>query len=394
MQRISAIYARPGLELASPIFDNWGDVVIENGITLDARNIAQIEDIGVGELYIVNSKAEDILVNPLVPPELEGAISKALRRVMIECRAMLTSRNQQPIDLILVNNLMDEMLETVLSENKGDPSIAGCFSLRDYNYVHPVKVAALSMLIGKSSGMDKKEVKQLGMAALFQNVGYVLLPQGILDKQGFLNNAEMKAVQRHPLYSSQILARYTGVGPEAANTVLQHHERWNGSGYPYGLRHRGISKAAMILGMTDVCFALASKRPHREEFLPAFAIEHSIVSSQDAIEYVIAYSGELFDPDLVRVFAHVVPIYPTGTMVKLNDGRTGIVIKSNPDCIRRPRLRIISGQARCIAEDIQDICTNCTLECSQRQQKKDGKPDLDLAKEGKKNVLISELSDY
>jgi HD-GYP domain-containing protein (c-di-GMP phosphodiesterase class II) len=394
MQRISAVYSRPGMELACPIFDNWGDVVLQSGIMLDSRNIAQIEDIGVGELFIVNNKTEDVFVSPMVPPELEGAISKAMRRVMIECRAMLTSRNQQPIDLVLVNNLMDEMMETVISENKGDPSIAGCYSLRDYNYVHPVKVAALSMLIGRSSGMGKKEIKQLGMAALFQNVGYLLLPQGILDKPGFLNNAEMKAVQRHPVYSSQILARYTEIGPEAANTVLQHHERWNGTGYPFGLRKEGISKAAMILGMTDVCFALASKRPHREEFLPAFAIEHSIVSSQDAIEYVIAYSGELFDPTLVKVFTRIVPIYPTGTMVKLNDGRAGIVIKSNPDCLRRPSIRIISGPAQQITEDSPDICNGCELECEERHTKKEVKRDVDLSKDGKKNVLISELSDY
>jgi HD-GYP domain-containing protein (c-di-GMP phosphodiesterase class II) len=394
MQRISAVYSRPGMELACPIFDNWGDVVLQSGMMLDSRNIAQIEDIGVGELFIVNKKTEDVFVSPMVPRELEGAISKAMRRVLIECRAMLTSRNQQPIDLVLVNNLMDEMMETVISENKGDPSIAGCYSLRDYNYVHPVKVAALSMLIGRSSGMGKKEIKQLGMAALFQNVGYLLLPQGILDKPGFLNNAEMKAVQRHPVYSSQILARYTEIGPEAANMVLQHHERWNGSGYPFGLRKEGISKAAMILGMTDVCFALASKRPHREEFLPAFAIEHSIVSSQDAIEYVIAYSGELFDPTLVKVFTRIVPIYPTGTMVKLNDGRAGIVIKSNPDCLRRPSIRIISGPVKEITEDIPDICTGCELECEERHTKKEIKRDLDLSKDGKKNVLISELSDY
>lgn len=382
------------MELASPIYDNWGDIVLPNGIILDARNIAQIEDIGVGELYVVNKKAEDISVLPMVPPELEGAISKALRRVLIECRAMLTSRNQQPIDLVLVNSLMDELLEIVISENRGDPSIAGCFSLRDYNYVHPVKVASLSMLIGKAIRMGKIEIKQLGMAALFQNVGYVLLPQGILDKPGFLNNAEMKAVQRHPVYSSQILARYTEIGPEAANMVLQHHERWNGSGYPFGLRKDAISQAALILGMTDVCFAMASKRPHREEFLPAFAIEHSIVSSQDSIEYVVAYSGELFDPELVRTFTRIVPIYPTGTMVKLNDGRTGIVIKSNPDCLRSPRIRIISGATPDVSEEGPDICTGCELECDQRHEKKDGKRDLDLAKGGKKNILISELSDY
>jgi len=394
LQRISAIYAKPGMELASPIYDNWGDLVLQKGTVLDARDIAQIDDIGVGELFVDNKKTVDIQILPLVSPELEGAISKALRRALIECHTMLTSRNQQPVDLVLVNNLMDDLMESLILGQTGDASIAGCFSLRDYNYVHPVKVAGLSMLMGKASGMNKREIKQLGMAALFQNVGYVLLPQGILEKPGFLSNAEMKAVERHPVYGSQILARYTGIGPEAANIVLQHHERWNGSGYPFGLKQDSICVPARILGITDVCFALASKRPHREEFLPAFAIEHSIVSSQDAIEYIFAYSSELFDPEMVRVFARVVPVYPTGAMVKLNDGRIGIVSKSNPECLKRPKIRIINGTAREIVEEVPDICTGCELECDEKPGKKEGKKEIDLAKDNKKNVLISEINDY
>jgi len=394
MQRISALYVKPGMELARPVYDNWGDLVLPVGVTLDARDIAKVDDIGVGEIFICNEKTEDINVLPLIPPELEGAISKALRRALIECRTMLINRSQQAVDLALVNNLMDELIDTLVSETRGDASIAGCYSLRDYNYVHPVKVASLSVLIGKTCGLSDREIKQLGMASLFQNVGYVILPQGILEKQGFLNSAETKAVQRHPVYGSQILARYTEIGPEAVNIVLQHHERWNGSGYPFGLRNSGISQPAGILGMTDVCFALASKRPHREEFLPAFAIEHSIVSSQDAIEYIYAYSGELFDPALVKNFAKIVPIYPTGTMVKLNDGRIGIVSKSNPEYVRRPKLRIVGSTVTGASDGPADICTGCELECDERQNGKELKKDIDLSKEIKKNVLISEMNEY
>jgi len=393
MQRISAIYVKPGMELARPVYDNWGDMVLPAGTKLDARDIAKVDDIGVGELFICSKKTEDINVIPLVPPELEGAISKALRRALIDCRSVLVSRSQQPIDLSLLNNLIDELIAYLLSNNRGDASIAGCYSLRDYNFVHPVKVASLSILVGKECGMDEREIKQLGLAAVFQNVGYMLIPQGILEKAGYLNSAEIKAVQRHPTYGSQILAKYTGVDPEVVDIVLQHHERWNGSGYPYGLREQEISRSAGIIGITDVCFALASKRPHREEFLPSFAIEQSIVSSQDAIEYIYAYSGELFDPELVRVFARVVPVYPTGTMVKLNDGRVGIVSKSNPECVRRPKLRIIGGSIKDVDEP-NSICTGCQLECSERQTIKESKKDIDLSRESKRNVLISEISEF
>lgn len=393
MRRISAQYVKPGMELARPVYDNWGDLVLPEGTRLDARDIAKVEDIGVGELFIYSRQTEDINVLPLIPPELEGAISKALRRALIDCRAMLISHNEQSIDLALLTNLMDELIDTLMSKNRGDASIAGCYSLRDYNFVHPVKVANLSILIGKECGLNDSVIRQLGMAALFQNVGYLLLPQGILEKAGFLNNAEIKAVQRHPAYGARVLSRYTKIGPETANIVLQHHERWNGSGYPFGLRYNDISLAAGILGMADVCFALASRRPHREEFLPAFAIEHSIASSQDAIEYIYAYSGELFNPELVKVFARVVPIYPSGTMVRLNDGRIGIVSSTNPECLRRPKLRII-GEAVNTPEEDLNICTGCQLEYDERQTAKQPKKDIDLAKEIKRNVLISEMDEF
>lgn len=394
MQRISSLYVKPGMELARPVYDNWGDMVLPIGTVLDARDIAKVDDIGVGELFVCNEKTDDMNILPLIEPELEGAISKALRRALIECRSTLISRNHQIVDLALINNLMNELIDSLMSSTRGDATIAGCYSLKDYNFVHPVKVACLSILIGRAIDLGEREIKQLGMASLFQNVGYILLPQGILEKPGYLNSAEMKAVQRHPVYGSQILSRYTEIGPEAVNIVLQHHERWNGSGYPFGLRNDGISKSAGILGITDVCFALASKRPHREEFLPAFAIEHSIVSSQDAIEYVYAYSGELFDPDLVKLFSRIVPIYPAGTMVKLNDGRIGIVSKSNPECVRRPKLRIVGGSMINNCDDSINICTGCELECDERKASKPPKKDIDLSKEIKKNVLISELNEF
>ena len=81
-------------------------------------------------------------------------------------------------------------------------------------------------------------------------------------------------------------------------------------------------------------------------------------------------------------------------MVKLNDGRAGIVIKSNPSCPSRPMIRIISESTKPVREPGDDICTGCELECEERQGKKEAKSELDLAKDGKKNVLISELNDY
>lgn len=346
MQRISAVYAKPGMVIECPVYDYWGDIVLEKDTTLGTKDIVTVGDTGIGEIFILNEYAEDIQLKPSIRPETSGALSKALRRIMIEARATMTNKSASTIDTSQLDHLVEETISELATANNDDISVSGCFSLKDYNYVHPVKVAIISLLIGRSVGMDEDELKNMGMAALLQNTGYVLIPQGILEKPGPLTESEIQMVQKHPLYGVEILQRYTSLAPEIIDIVSQHHERWNGSGYPAQLKQDAICKAAQILAITDTCIALASKRPHREEFLPVFAIEHSIVSPGDAIEFILAYSGELFNPDLVRVFATFVPVYPAGVKVKLNNGQEGIVCNTNTGIRRRPQVRVINGSGK------------------------------------------------
>jgi HD-GYP domain-containing protein (c-di-GMP phosphodiesterase class II) len=385
MQRISAVYAKPGMTIVTPIYDSWGDVVLEKDKMLDAKDIAAITDSGIGEVFISNEYTQDIVVQPVITPDLSGAVSKALRRVIIDVRTILTGKNQQSVDISQLKQYVIEIMEQLKSVDTGNASICGCFSIRDYNYVHPVKVCAISLLIGKTLNLDESQLINLGLAALLQNVGYVLVPQGILEKAGPLNDAEVQVVQKHPIYGSEILQRYGQEGYEIADIVLQHHERWNGSGYPFQLPGDGISLPAQILGITDTCFALASKRPHREEFLPVFAIEHSIVSPQDAMEFILAYSGELFNPELVRIFVSHVPIYPTGVRIKLNDGHEGVVYKSNEGLIRRPQVRIFPPYIAPALEPEND---------GDHSDGESDSYDLDLAQKNHRRTFIVEAFDY
>jgi HD-GYP domain-containing protein (c-di-GMP phosphodiesterase class II) len=125
--------------------------------------------------------------------------------------------------------------------------------------------------------------------------------------------------------------------------------------------------------MVDTCFALASKRPHREEFLPAFAIEHSIVTPMESIDFVMAYSGELFDPELVTMFVSNVPVYPTGVKVKLNNGQIGVVAKPNTASMGRPQVQLYPRQAE---GDLLEPMT------------------LDLALRDNRNLMVSDICQY
>jgi HD-GYP domain-containing protein (c-di-GMP phosphodiesterase class II) len=393
MQRISAVYAKPGMVIESPVYDYWGDIVLDKDTVLCTKDVATVGDTGIGEIFILNEYTDDLELRPSISPETSGALSRSLRKIMIEARATLTNKSASMIDTGQIEHLVDEVIVELLEANNDDISVSGCFSLKDYNYVHPVKVAIISLLMGKSVGMNATELKNMGMAALLQNTGYVLIPPGILEKPGPLTDSEIQMVQKHPVYGAEILQRYTRIDPEIIDILCQHHERWTGSGYPFQLKQNAICRAAQILGITDTCIALSSKRPHREEFLPVFAIEHSIVSPRDAIEFVLAYSGELFNPDLVRIFASFVPVYPAGVRVKLNNGQEGIVCNTNTGILRRPQVRVFNGAGKTSALECSE--EEPRLEDAGRKQAEHAEyANIDLAKKSHRRLFIVETIDY
>jgi HD-GYP domain-containing protein (c-di-GMP phosphodiesterase class II) len=288
----------------------------------------------------------DVEVLPLIASELESQAAQALRQLMTETQ---TSGNIEPILLEETKKPVFAMTRGLFPEVIGEPNVAGCASLQDYMYVQPAKVAGLSLLIGRRLENNMLKLAPLGVAALLMNIGYAVLPnlwqsQGILDKQGPLNETEFQEVKRHSSCGAEIIKRCEKFGPEVIEAIQQHHERWDGSGYPQGLKGKDISLFARIIAITDTYYALVSERPYRKAFLP-----------HEAIEFVMAYGGELFDPELVQLFSKEVPLYPTGVTVKLNSGEVGIISGLNLGIVGRPIVRIIYDDEAQPLKDPYDI---------------------------------------
>jgi HD-GYP domain-containing protein (c-di-GMP phosphodiesterase class II) len=194
----------------------------------------------------------------------------------------------------------------------------------------------------------------------------------------------VQVVQKHAGLGAEMVKRYGQVAQETSLIIQQHHERWNGSGYPAGLRARTICHGARILGITDSVVALVSKRPHRgcilpkeaQEFVNAFSgdlDDADFLRPHQAMEFIVAYSGELFDPDLVKIFTKQLPTYPSGIMVKLNTGEVGIVSNANCGYFSRPRVRI------CYDSELRDI---------------DKPVDINLADAEHQRKLITQVMEY
>lgn len=373
MRRILVKYAKPGMILAGDLHDGSGRVAISGGTELTERWIQELFLLGVSELVIVDDRFQEVTVSPVVPPELEGAVSEALREILDRIAVVVREgvaacpvpdrggqggaapAGPEYPDLGHLGGLVRQMVEHVSGDLRGDPTIGGWHSWAEAGHVLPVKIAGLALVLGKEAGMGDGDLVDLGLAALLQNAGYAMVqppemverPGALWEEMAFMNawrmdgegqallkaeplgDNELQIVWRHPLYGAEVLRQCSGVSDNVRSIIVQHHERWNGSGYPYGLKGGDISTAARILGMCDAACSTASKRPYRQPFQP-----------YEATELLVACSRVLYDPDLVQLFLENVPAFPTGVMVKLNGGEVGIVVNANLGLVGRPTVRI------------------------------------------------------
>lgn len=165
---------------------------------------------------------------------------------------------------------------------------------------HTRRVAAIAVELSRLYGLSKEEQLHMQQGALLHDIGKIAIPDRILLKKGPLSIKEYKVIQRHPVIAGNLLGHIPALQP-AMSIPYHHHERWDGSGYPEGLKWDAIPVFARIFSVADVWDALLSNRPYR----PAW-------SEEAAFEYILQNSGILFDPEVVSVFLKLVEHHRDG----------------------------------------------------------------------------------
>jgi len=159
---------------------------------------------------------------------------------------------------------------------------------------HSERVAWLSMKTAEFMGMDKERIREIYWAGYLHDVGKIFVPQSILNKQTKLSYEEYEVVKEHPVKSAEILAEIFCPG-EIIEIVKYHHERWDGRGYPEGLRNFDIPLGSRIVAVADAYDAMISPRSYRKP-----------LSVEKAIEELKSNSNSQFDPNIVEIFLRII----------------------------------------------------------------------------------------
>jgi HD-GYP domain-containing protein (c-di-GMP phosphodiesterase class II) len=216
----------------------------------------------------------------------------------------------------------------------------------DYTFCHSVASGVLLMAFefirkGRYGGLE-----EFGLGGMIHDIGKMCVDEAILNKPGKLTPEEFELMKRHVNHSADLLAGYPDLPVVAVDIALQHHERFDGTGYPYGLAGEAISEAGRAAAIIDVYDALTSERCY-----------HKGITPPAALRKIYEWGQHHFDPEMVRAFIKCIGIYPVGTLVSLESGKLGVVIDQNDDDLTKPVVRaFFSSRRQCyIPPEIIDL---------------------------------------
>ena len=309
MKYVQVKNLKSGMMITKSIYDENGIKLLGCNKVLTDALISKIENLGYAGVFIYDeySKYE----------ELEEIIKEEDRIKMVN------SLRNFNIDQVIfyANKLVDELLDKQEIQIEFN-------DLRNYHnstYEHSVNVAMLAVSCGIGLGLNNSQLSELAVSAMLHDIGKECIPIDILDKPGRLDDNEREMINSHPQFGYDMLKDNVYIASTIRVSVLEHHENYDGTGYPRGLTGNEIFLYARIIHVADVYDALCAKRAYKEDYDPA-----------EAIEYLMSNCGKMFDYDVVRTFLRYIVVYPVGTTVTLSTGEKAHVVKNRSNFVLRP----------------------------------------------------------
>ena len=262
-------------------------------------------------------------------PLARQAYAEAKRTIQ---QAMQDARMGRAIDLTATGNAVNKMVDSALRNPHALSSLSRLKSFDEYTFYHSVNVTILGLAIGRSVGMPRDTLFQLGSGMLLHDIGKMLIPIEILNKPARLEPHEYEIVKQHVLRGVELLSQAGTFPEQAVHPALEHHERLDGTGYPFGRKRAQLSQFGLISSVADIYDAITSDRVYHKGMPAVHALRHL---------HGLGIERRL-ELSLVQALAQCLGIYPVGTCVRLSSGEIGVVSRPNPQQPSQPGLLLVA----------------------------------------------------
>lgn len=324
MRRIKTEQIKGREILAKDVYSTSGVVLISEGTILKKEYIEKLLELKITDVFVEDEISRDIQVQDITEEKISEQCTEKLKDTLE--RFSYASGEE----LRELSRVATEVMEGVLLQ---DEVIYTISNVRNYSkslYEHSLSVAALSILIAVRAGYSQTETKEIAIGALLHDIGFTSVREKyrglILEEE---EEKVQKEIKRHVVYGYIEVEQQDWISSVSREMILYHHERLDRSGYPFHMSGDKLKPQVRLVAICDAFDNMVYGNLERRKKV------------HEALDEIMRAGGTKFDSELVKIFLRSVATYPTGALVKLNDGKCGIVLRQNADSPTRPLVRIV-----------------------------------------------------
>jgi HD-GYP domain-containing protein (c-di-GMP phosphodiesterase class II) len=308
-----------------------GRLLLAEGQIITEAYIRRLQELGIYAIYVRNPYFRDVEIPAIIAEETRQSGIQTMK-----CALDVLRNKRMDLAVTDIQQSARRIVAEIIRNRKAMIHLTEIRTHDDCTFAHSVDVCILAVLVAVEMGYAENRLTELAVGALLHDVGKVRVGQQLLIKPDRLTDEEMVIMKGHPWFGFEILRAHKGqLSIPSIHVALQHHEKFDGTGYPRGLAGMAIHEFSRIVSIVDVYDAITSDRPYRKALLP-----------HEAYELLQMTGTQHFDPTILPIFLGKIAVYPVGATVRLNTGDIGIVTCVEPGLPTRPVIRLILDQHR------------------------------------------------
>ncbi|HRX15228.1 MAG TPA: HD-GYP domain-containing protein [Spirochaetota bacterium] len=349
MNRILVEELKPGMRFTKEVMIDSSNVLAAANVPIQESDIKRLMKWGISEVttegqlltgaagggsVAISEQFNKVLDDYNVLISLKDQLIEVHTRTVKEVSRIHTAiRNDRMFNIQELTKCVEDIYNLIRQNRNVFLFVQRQENEKDTMAVHSVNSAIYAMVIGLTLEYSRSKVKDLGIGVLLINAGMVQIPLYIVNKEGDLNERELQQIKSHPVLGYQVLKNLGNISEDIAQISLQHHEQFNGGGYPKRLKGIEISEAARIASVADNYEAMVEKKSYRPRHF-----------YYTAMKQLVATGARKFDPVILRMFISILSVYPIGSLVELNNKKIGVVIGTIKDNPLRPIVKMVRDE--------------------------------------------------
>lgn len=323
--RIISVDSVKGHELlAKDILNDSNSILMTAGTIVKKEYISRLRELDIEFIYVEDEIAQGVSLTESLEIQIKEQCQEAVREILTKYSYHTDSELEE------ITTIADEIIYDIMREPEVMYNLSSIRNKSEGTYSHSLNVCALSVILAFKLKIPKQKIREIAIGCLLHDIGFTFIT---IDYSSLImeecSEKEQKEIKKHIIYGYSAVENMKWLTSTSKDIIISHHERMDGSGYPFHLRNGKIKIGSKIAAVCDEF----DSRVYGN-LMPKSKVH-------DAIDFIVSQAGNKFDLEVIKAFVASVAAYPIGALVITNQDEVGIVLRQNPKCPTRPVIRII-----------------------------------------------------